>query len=228
MMVLSRATLRADSSVRALAPLLLPATGAERLLAGHRLVWSLMSDAPGRARDFLWREEAPGKFLILAPRAAVADGSLFDVESKPWAPALRPGDRLGFVLRAHATVARGDASGRRGRRRDVVMDALFDVPKADRAARRPGVVTEAGTRWLAAQGSRAAFSIAAPEVRVDGYDVARIARPDSAPIELATLEFDGALTVDNPARFVAAVVSGFGRARAFGRGLMLLRRLSAS
>ena len=74
-------------------------------------------------------------------------------------------------------------------------------------------------------GARGGFSVAASDLRVDGYDVTRIPRPGGAPIELATLEFDGALTVEDPARFVAGVVCGFGRARAFGRGLMLLRRL---
>ena len=43
-MFLSRVQLRADTAVRAIAPLLLPANSHARLLAAHRLVWSLMSD----------------------------------------------------------------------------------------------------------------------------------------------------------------------------------------
>ena len=111
-MFLSRARLRADSSVQAIAPLLLPdGRSMPDCWQTHRLVWSLMSDEPDRARDFLWREEQPGAFLILAPRPADAGGGLFDVESKPWEPALRVGDRLGFMLRANPTVARGNSPG---------------------------------------------------------------------------------------------------------------------
>jgi CRISPR system Cascade subunit CasE len=220
-MFLSRARLRPGSAVRALAPLLLP-EGDARLLAAHRLVWSLMSDDAGRTRDFLWREERPGAFLILAPRPAIDAASLFEVDCKEWAPALREGDRLGFALRANATVARPDAA-RRDRRRDVVMDALFDIPQAQRAARRPEVIVSAGTAWLQAQGARAGFTLLS--TRVDGYDVLKVERRGPKPLEIATLEFEGQLIVGDPAIFVAAVTAGFGRARAFGRGLMLLRRV---
>ena len=79
-MFLSRARLRQDASVRALAPLLLPPDDSARALASHRIIWSLMADTPDRRRDFLWREDGHGAFLILAPRPALANGGLFDVE----------------------------------------------------------------------------------------------------------------------------------------------------
>jgi CRISPR system Cascade subunit CasE len=223
-MFMSRATLRADSSVRAIAPLLLLDDGSARLMAAHRLVWSLMSDDPGRTRDFLWREEKQGAFLILSPRPAADDGGLFDVESKPWSPNLRCGDRLGFMLRANATVARSPGPGVRGRRHDVVMDVLKLMPKEQRAAARQQTVADAGRGWLTRQGLRAGFTPEADGLRIDGYDTVRVPRRGNAPVEFGRLEFEGALEVTDPALFVAAVAGGFGRARAFGCGLMLLRR----
>ena len=221
---LSRARLRADSAVRAIAPLLLPEDSAAGLLAAHRLVWSLMSDDPNRTRDFLWREEQQGAFLILAPRPAAADGGLFDVESKPWKPALRAGDRLGFLLRANPTVARSTGPGLRGKRHDVVMDALRNVPPGERAAARRQVVVDAGRDWLARQGGRAGFVLDADTLRVDGYDTVRIPRSKHDAVEFGRLEFEGVAEVTDPSVFLTAVVGGFGRARAFGCGLMLLRR----
>jgi CRISPR system Cascade subunit CasE len=41
---------------------------------------------------------------------------------------------------------------------------------------------------------------------------------------IAVLEFAGVLTVRDPARFLAALAQGFGHAKAFGCGLMLIRR----
>jgi CRISPR system Cascade subunit CasE len=38
------------------------------------------------------------------------------------------------------------------------------------------------------------------------------------------LDFEGVLEVTDPVRFLAALANGFGRARAFGCGLMLIRR----
>jgi CRISPR system Cascade subunit CasE len=227
---LSRARLRSDSSVQAIAPLLLPEDRHARLLAAHRLVWSLMSDDPGRTRDFLWREEQPGAFLILAPRPADGDGGLFEVESKPWEPTLRAGDRLGFMLRANPTVARGAGArelgkrGVRGKRHDVVMDALRDVAPGARAAQRPDAVVAAGRQWLIQQGARVGFAPDSDTLRIDGYDTVRIPRSGERPVEFGRLDFQGMMEVTDSTAFLAAVVTGLGRARAFGCGLMLLRR----
>lgn len=223
-MFLSRARLREDSSVRALAPLLLPTDAAVRLLAAHRLVWSLMSDDAGRTRDFLWREERQGAFLILAPRPAAADGGLFEVESKPWEPALHAGDRLGFLLRANPTLARSAGPGQRGKRHDVVMDALRAVPPGDRAAARRELIVDAGQNWLTRQGARTGFVPDPDTLRIDGYDTVRIPRGGRDAVEFGRLEFEGVLEVTDPSTFLTAVVGGFGRARAFGCGMMLLRR----
>lgn len=227
---LSRARLRSDSSVQAIAPLLLPKDGHGRLLAAHRLVWSLMSDDPGRTRDFLWREERPGAFLILAPRPADAEGSLFEVKSKPWEPTLRAGDRLGFMLRANPTVARSAGAripgkrGVRGKRHDIVMDALYDVAPGTRAAQRADAVVAVGRQWLTQQGTRVGFAPEPDTLRIDGYDTVRIPRSGEKPVAFGQLDFEGVMKVTDPTLFLAAVVTGFGRARAFGCGLMLLRR----
>ena len=223
-MFLSRARLRRDSSVAAIAPLLMPADGNARLLAAHRLVWSLMSDDTDRSRDFLWREERQGACLILAPRPARDDGGLFEVESKLWEPALREGDRLGFMLRANPTIARGTGHGRRGQRHDVVADAMRGMVPGTRAAARPAAIVEAGRTWLVRQGERAGFNITCDPLRIDGYETVRIAREGGRPVVFGRLEFEGVLDVADPVSFLSAVVGGFGRARAFGCGLMLLRR----
>jgi CRISPR system Cascade subunit CasE len=41
---------------------------------------------------------------------------------------------------------------------------------------------------------------------------------------LGLLDLRGILTVDDPTRFIERLAQGFGRARAFGCGLMLIRR----
>ena len=222
-MFLSRAQLRRDSSVAAIAPLLLPDDSHARLLAAHRLVWSLMSDAPDRTRDFLWREETPGHFLILSPRPPAADSPLFTVESKPFAPSLAAGDRLAFLLRANATTAAWH-EGRRGKPVDVVMHALYALPPGERAARRADVVSEAGTAWLMRQGERHGFRVHPATLAVEGHDIRQVPRRGALPIRYAVLDLAGHLEVVQPDLFLAAIAIGFGRARAFGCGLMLIRR----
>lgn len=222
---LCRARLRRDADVAALAPLLLPADAPARMAASHRLVWSLFADGPERRRDFLWREERPGHFLALSARPPNDAHRLFDVDFKPFEPLLAPGDRLGFTLRANPVIARPVAKGERGRRHDVVMDALYhDATGSERAVLRPGAIVQTGRAWLARQGTAHGFS-PADGVGVDGYETVRITRErGDSPIRFGVLDLSGVLTVHDPDRFLAAVAQGFGRSRAFGCGLMLIRR----
>jgi CRISPR system Cascade subunit CasE len=220
---LIRARLRDNAQIGALAPLLLPDGDDDRALAAHRLVWSFMTQGPDPRRDFLWREEAPGRFLVLAPRPP-GESALFDLSSKPFAPELAPGDRLRFALRANATVARR-RPGQRGARGDVVMHALHPVePGPARAKARPALLREAGAAWLGRIGARSGFCPDGDALAVDGYRRLRIPRPGQKDVEIGLLDFAGTLRVDDPARFVAALSHGFGRGRAFGCGLMLIRR----
>ena len=138
-------------------------------------------------------------------------------------PALRAGDRLRFALRANPVIARAEAPGQRGKRHDVVMDALRAVPRDDRAKARGEAILTAGRAWLARQGERHGF---APEgdAAVDGYETLRIPRAKAAPARIGIADFEGVLRVADPARFLAQLAQGFGRARAFGCGLMLIRR----
>lgn len=245
---LSRARLRRDAPAAALRALLVPTESSARTAAGHRLVWTLFADAPDRERDFLWRESEPGLFYILSRRVPEDRHGLFSLdEPRPFEPALASGDRLAFALRANATVARGGGPGRRGKPCDIVMDALHGVPPADRARERRRVVGEVARRWLASQGERAGFALPARRdegpvaaspasgggapagddgdwpVRVLGYHALDLERR-GAPARIGVLELEGVLEVRDPGAFVAALGRGFGRAKAFGCGLMLVRR----
>jgi CRISPR system Cascade subunit CasE len=209
--------------VAALARLLVPDAAGARAAAAHRLVWALFTDGPERRRDFLWREEAPGRFLALSARPPGNLDDLFELDFKPFAPALAPGDRLGFSLRANPVVARPASAGQRGKRHDVVMDALHRLPASERAAMRMETMVAAGRAWLTRQGAAHGFRPDL-EVGVDGYETVVIPREAGAAARFSVLDFNGVLTVDEPQRFLLALAAGLGRSRAFGCGLMLIRR----
>ena len=221
---LCRAKLRRDTAaVGSLARLLIPEEGGARTAAAHRLIWALFSDGPQRARDFLWREVQPGEFMALARRPPSPMPDLFVVEHQAFEPVLAPGDRLNFSLRANPVVARAAAFGQRGTRHDVVMDALHALPKGERAAARLDAIAQAGRAWLERQGNAHGFQ-PAEGVAVDGYEPVRIPRDSGRPAQFSQMDFAGRLTVTDPVAFLAALAAGFGRARAFGCGLMLIRR----
>ena len=238
---LTRLRLKRDVPAAALARVLLPDDPSERCQTAHRLLWTLFADDPDRRRDFLWREERPGRgssgrggFLVLSERAPVDAHGLFDMDPpKAWSPVLAEGDRLAFSLRANPVVTRKDGGGS-SKRHDVVMDRLRAIPRDQRAEFRDAAMREAGRAWLDRQASEHGFTVLVEEdgeteeerplLRIDGYEQLRIARPREKPARLSVLEFDGVLEVKDPGRFVAALHRGFGKAKAWGCGLMLIRR----
>jgi CRISPR system Cascade subunit CasE len=69
---------------------------------------------------------------------------------------------------------------------------------------------------------RQAFSLY--QFRFDAYEPLTIRGGGKGALRLSVIEFDGVLTVHRPDGFLAKLASGFGRGKAFGLGLMLLRR----
>lgn len=219
----------------------------------HKALWSLLSRGPDQRRDFLFHaEESRGRptFLVLSAKAPEASSNgLWTVDARSFAPSLRAGQRLGFRLRASPVVSRGEKvegkANRRVHRHDVVMDLTRTLGETGQPLPDlPRRVREAGLGWLARQSTRAGFRLAEtgvdslgddgllePEgqeqaaVRIDGYRQHRIVRRGATPILFSTLEFEGLLEVTDPGVFLAKVCSGFGPQKAFGCGLMLLRRV---
>lgn len=222
--VLARARLRRDQPAEALARILVPEEPGARLGAAHSLVWALFADGPDRRRDFLWREMRPGEFLILAARPPTDAHNLFDLEYKPFAPVLHPGQSLGFDLRANPIISVLEKPGHRGKRHDVVMHALSKMAQNERAAAREAAIRDAGTAWLVRKGRTAGFSVDPSRLYIDGYDRVRVPRSDARAVIFSTITFQGILTVDDPPQFLAAVLRGFGTAKGFGCGLMLIQR----
>lgn len=217
---LSRLHIASNPSAQALRSMINPVDDAARIDAHHKLLWSVFSDGPDRRRDFLWREMRQGEFLTLSEREPVAN-DLFDlVEPRPFAPDLAPGDRLAFSLKVNATRAK-----RSGQRVDVVMDALHAVPQGERAVRRMPLAQETGEAWLRARAETSGFRVL--KVEVEDYSTAALPDhrgPRKGRPQFGILSMTGGLEVTDPAAFIGAVARGFGRAKAFGCGLMLLRR----
>ena len=223
---LTRAALRRDPSAAALSALFRSRDGQPAVDAQRRVIWTLFADDVDRSRDFLWRDDGRGRFFILSARPPDDRHALFTLETQPFAPALAAGDRLRFSLRANAVVDRAAARAKtaRHRRVDVVMHALKkNHAPGDRAEHRMTLANREGADWLARQGSSRGFSVI--EADATAYRVVDIPRPGSkGPATFGVLDLDGEIAVTDPPVFLAALAGGFGKARGFGCGLMLIRR----
>ncbi len=163
-LLLSRARLRRDAPVSGIGAncwcrrTLLPRRRVASVWSGH---CSRTTD--DRQRDFLWREERPGEFMTLSCRPPVDVAGLFDLEFKPFAPALSPGDRLGFTLRANPVVARAGSRGNAASAMTWSWTRCVQSRPAERARiaprdavlyGRPGLVGAAGRRARLPAGGR--------------------------------------------------------------------------
>ena len=252
---LTRARLRRDPDVATLQRVLLPEDGDRRREASHHLVWSLFAGAADATRDFLFRETTrPGgrpTFLVLSARAPATDARLFEVETKPFAPVLAPGDRLAFELHANPTTqAAHPKTGVKGRH-DVMTMAVLRLPEQAGKPEKARAIEDAARRWLGRQALASGFRIIerfdpdcdpgddAPPgferapcdvdeeplaLAVSGFQSAAVPGRRSAG-RLGLIDYAGGLTVADPAVFLAALANGFGRAKAYGCGLMLIRRV---
>jgi CRISPR system Cascade subunit CasE len=230
---LSRARLRASRGevLAAIAPLLIRDATTQQVGHAHRIVWLLFQDIQDAKRDFLWRDEGGGRYLILSQRLPSDPMGVFELEAKRFEANLKPGDRLRFTMRANPVVttkragSNVGANGKsRGKRVDIVMDALHTVQQGEaRRIARDQLVTEKGSLWLAAQGERAGFLLTRPPV-IDGYSQVAIERKRGRPAGFSVLNLSGEIKIVDPSAFLSKLAKGFGAAKAFGCGLMLIRR----
>jgi CRISPR system Cascade subunit CasE len=227
---LSRLTLSDAPSVAALKHLIDPEERGRKQDAHHRLLWSAFAGDPDAPRDFLWRAEGNGVFFVLSRRRP-ADSPFFALpQVKEFTPVLAPGDRLEFVLRANATRTRktGEmtASGKERRKHDdVVMHAIRDLTKGERAEVRMAAAETAGRAWLDGQGGRSGFGV--ERAAVADYSV--VALPDHRGArkrqpQFGVLDMSGVIRIEDPSLFLTQMAQGFGRAKSFGYGLMMIRR----
>ncbi len=226
----SRLALNRAASAAALMPLLNPREQGMAAAAHHRLIWALFSDGKDRKRDFLWRYDGRGRFFTLSRRPPQASELFEQPETKLFEPALRTGDRLQFTLRANATkdrsvVSRMEKDARRGnsRRVDVVMDLMREAATGqERSDIRGRIAQTAAEAWVTRQGAAKGF--APRSIVVEGYSTIQLTRNRRQGATFGILELRGKIEVTDPGTFLSSLSTGFGRAKAWGCGLMLIRR----
>ena len=197
--------------------------------AEHKLIWQWFGDIDEH-RDFLFRREQQGHwpfFYVLSRREPVVPKNLWEIESKRYEPKLSNGERLAFILRANPVRVRkiSDDPAVKTRRRDDVVADLKKRRYTEPAQRPPMavIVQEAGEQWLAERAEKYGFEI--ESVNVDSYHQQRLYKPGAKkPISLSTVEFSGILRIADAGRFAERLRQGIGPAKAFGCGLLLVRR----
>ncbi|PLR36725.1 type I-E CRISPR-associated protein Cas6/Cse3/CasE [Chimaeribacter californicus] len=185
----------------------------------HQWLWELFPYQ--QQRDFIYRrEERRGalRFYLLSHSQPVAEHPLLQVECKPFTPHLEAGMQLGFSLRANPVICR------QGKKHDLLMHTKHRLRNAVKPEEIWAHQERAAQEWLVSQGAQAGFTLLPGAVSVMSYQQQQVVRPKSRSlVQFSTVDFSGVLTVDDPARFTEQWAKGFGKSRAFGCGLMLIK-----
>lgn len=199
----------------------------------HQLLWRLFPGVPKGERPFIFRQEieedANGKGAGL-PRFYVGSACApepiegFEVQCKPFAPQLAKGERLAFRLRANPSIAKPMGQGRRSKRADVLMDARYPFPKGERTSQAcTQAMDDAAREWLASRAPSWGFHLPV-EPEVGAYRQHALPKDKGRPIRFSSVDYEGLLEVTDPGRLIETLAHGVGRAKAFGCGLLMLRR----
>jgi CRISPR system Cascade subunit CasE len=235
---LTRLTLRRDdTSVSPLIAKLMPIDESESMGMHHKLLWTLFAGSLEKSEKesaFLWRHmQGESRFFVLGPKPANKT-IYFEIESKPFNISFHKGQKLAFELRVNCTVDRQlDASkGRKGRQRsDIVMDAITQHEKTNGASQRADIrnhfAETALQAWMERQSSKNGFEL--NDISVLSYRGLRHPRykkkegSEGSHRRMGVADVRGVLTVKDTDLFKTKLLRGFGRSKAFGCGLMLVR-----
>ncbi len=205
--------------------------------ADHQWLWRWFPAERGTPRDFLFRQrEADGipRYYVVSTRAPVDEGGTWRAQTRDYAPLVHEGERLQFELRANPTVRHGRDG--KSKRHDVVMEAKkkllgergltrwADWTGADKPSLQ-AVAHPACSAWLQRKGEAMGFEPDSDALTIESYDQHQ-EKPDKA-LCLSTVDLSGQLTVTDPQAFRTALLGGVGSAKAFGCGLLLVRRVDA-
>lgn len=182
----------------------------------HQWLWELFSG--GKERQFLYRrEELQGAFrFFVLSQARPAESAIFDVQCRPFAPELNVGQLLRFTLRANPTICKA------GKRHDLLMEAKRQVKTQPDSRDIWTYQQQRALEWVSRQGEQNGFSLR--EASVDAYRQQRIRREKSRQmIQFSSVDYTGVLVVNNPVLFLQRLAQGYGKSRAFGCGMMMIK-----
>jgi len=198
----------------------------------HQQLWKLFDDDPDAKRDFLFRREQTNgwpRFFMVSGRKPEKMDSIWNIETKEYNPKIYSGEKLAFSIRVNPVVTRTDDDGKK-HRHDVVMNmkkqtGYQQLPEN----KRPPLIQlaeQAGVEWLEKRAEKHGFTFDAGAVRIDAYTQNRAYKKrNKHPIRYSTLDFTGVLMVTDPGIFQTVLYQGIGPAKAFGCGLLLVRRI---
>ncbi len=199
----------------------------------HQIIWGIISKDKSQERNFLYRVEYDDflkikyVYLLASTKAESKSNRKIKVSSR-YQPQLEKGESLYFKLRANPIVKRKENG--RTKEYSIIMDAKHKFKKNGQHYQDKyslsELIHETGFKWLLRKGNEQhGFSIKPFEVKIENDREFIVSPPKKKSYKLRVLDFEGKLTITDPDLFKKGLFNGIGSAKAFGCGLMLVKRI---
>ena len=201
--------------------------GANNVYPAHQALWQLFPDQD--TRTFLFREEVSAsgvsEFYVLS-KVAPIEHNAFTVQTKALNPELKALQRLSFRLRVNPTICITNSAGL-SQRHDVMMHAKKNHLGRTSASPKELEMSmhAAAHQWLSNAKRLQQWGVSLDVLpEIERYTQHRSIKKSGTRVQFSSVDFQGILTVNDPVAFMTQYEKGFGRAKAMGCGLMLIRR----
>lgn len=186
----------------------------------HQMMWNFFENyKKENKRPFLYRRDFINNrpvYIVVSDSKPVSPSKSWILETKLYNPNLEEGQQLAFTLRVNPTtdVNTKDGDKIKKSRRDVVSDAI-QQKKYDGSNNE--IIQLAVTDWLSNR--QGGFELEKTCVDERQYVIL-----DNKNIKFTSYNISGVLTVIEPEKFKQILFNGIGKSRAFGHGLVLVKR----
>lgn len=205
--------------------------GTDTIYDAHQFLWKIFPDDPEIKRDFIFREEKNDDlptYFTVSERKPLNSFGAFKIDTKEYNPKIQIGDIYSFTLRANPTVAKKEAGQKHSKNHDICMDAKKEAKSKGFKSIEKDLYIETETKnWLSAKKSELnGYQLIDTNISIDGYQQNRVYRKRGGkPILFSSVDYSGLLEVTDSELFKNLLFNGIGRSKAFGCGLMLIRRV---
>ncbi len=196
--------------------------------AAHQLLWQLFPNE--QEREFLYREEQDDfgqpQFFVLSKKQPVVT-PLFSIQSKAFNPILQTGSRLAFKLRVNPTICVTSNEGK-SQRHDVLMHAKRQNKQSiANGEDLKSLMDQAAIQWFSDEKRLQQWGVELDSLPIIvAYNQHQSKKRSGQKVQFSSVDYEGMLTVKDPEIFLQQYQKGFGRAKALGCGLMLIRRVN--
>ncbi|MCY4644774.1 MAG: type I-E CRISPR-associated protein Cas6/Cse3/CasE, partial [Bacteriovoracales bacterium] len=202
----------------------------------HQALWELFDFDPRAKRDFLFHKiekRRKPKYYVLSKRPPLSGKKLWHIDGpKKYDPCIREGQVLSFVLRINPVVTvqenKREKKNAKSKRVDILtykkMQMNYRELPFEKKIPPQQLIQEGCLEWLEKRSENNGFIFKKNEVIIGGYQKNR-AWSKNKSIVYNSADIMGRLTVCDEEKFKTALYEGIGRGRAFGCGLLLVKKI---